>query len=161
MSHRGSIGSCSCRAQIIPCLFKSLFSVTMAKKLLSFSTSLERRCGLETDWNKGRSHSRVDGAPRRQDSSKSSFLVQCTWLEPCTYWWRPIREATNSSRGPALWNGNLANPSCHGNWAPSFNIPYLGFLVWGLCFGGFFFPFLLTSKCVWKRLPRELREHTA
>lgn len=32
------------------------------------------------DWNKGRSHSRVDGVPRRRDSSKSSFLVQCTWL---------------------------------------------------------------------------------
>ena len=139
-SHRGSIRSCSYRAHIIPCLFKSLFSATMAKKLLSFSTSLERWCGLEMDWNKGRSHSRVDGVPRRQDSSKSSFLVQCTWLEPCTQWWKPIWEATNSNRGPALWDGNLANPSCHGNRAPSFNIPYLCFLVWGLCFGGGFFP---------------------
>jgi hypothetical protein len=57
------------------------------------------------DSNKGIKSSHVDDVPGRGVHAKSTFPFQYTWLEPHTWWSKPIREATISSKGPVPSKG--------------------------------------------------------
>lgn len=135
VSPQGSAGSSLSRPDN-SFLFLSLFSAPTAKKRLAALPSPEGGRGLEMDSHEGIPSSHADGVPRRQHRSRPSFPFQNTWLGPHSEWSRPVRETSDLSKGPAFCEGNLANPSCHGNRAPSFNIYYVCFSVWGLCFRG-------------------------